>query len=820
VCKIVLLNKKGIVPVLLIVGAILFGYHEIFSGANFFVHQDQFLVSNLTYGNSIGNGWRPDYGFGISFFYGDPTWHPWSMLSLWEKITPSRELSYTLSILFLSLLAGISLYFFLKQVAPGAGKSLWLLSPLIVFTSHQAGTHYLRFGSELVGGSLMLILLYHYFNRAKPQHVLLFSAISWFAFSFGSLRNWLFLMSLGAFFGVSYYLYFKPPLKKITINFLLFFVLGLGIAVLLSFSVFYSSLYEGEIIGYVRDKKFLFPDAFNLLPDFKSLIIYLISLLSVEWLYYNFDVPGVGPLYYSFNVVAVFPLILLFFLFRRAKSFWEFSLKSIIIVYLIERLLWIFPIYEKLKKFLGGKIFFLNIFGPSTLFILQLGLIAIFLTYNKKEDLQINSPWYRILQKSVASLLFIFYSGLSLFCLISFMSPELFPAIAKWSIVQFGPDRMREFPKDLLALYAFDRMYILQSTMHWYSLVAFLLNSVLTLFFIKDKWFQAIFASKRTVFASLLLCAGITMSWNVHPLNTEKLIWEKVGPDLPRFEPTDRFYYVRPGQPSFTDVETYNRRIEEAGGREEYHKRRFGYEESAGLRFHRAKSFTQNDVANFTYHIFNGDGVNQLKHLRSVGRGPVISSELLDMGAVNYYYSKREIQNIPENLSLCFKSKRLYIYKNLNAWPYFYLAERLDIKREGEHLENVKRGTAYLAREDCFPLPENEGNSSIELKEFSYGKMVFDFSSKNEELLVVADAWHPFWKAYVGEKNLQIVKANEIFKGVRLPKGKYTLTMEFDTSPYLPGVYITIISWILFLSGWFWVYFRNRHKSLVNVHTH
>ena len=190
------------------------------------------------------------------------------------------------------------------------------------------------------------------------------------------------------------------------------------------------------------------------------------------------------------------------------------------------------------------------------------------------------------------------------------------------------------------------------------------------------------------------------------------------------------------------------------------------------------------------------------------------------MGAVNYYYSKREIQNIPENLSLCFKSKRLYIYKNLNAWPYFYLAERLDIKREGEHLENVKRGTAYLAREDCFPLPENEGNSSIELKEFSYGKMVFDFSSKNEELLVVADAWHPFWKAYVGEKNLQIVKANEIFKGVRLPKGKYTLTMEFDTSPYLPGVYITIISWILFLSGWFWVYFRNRHKSLVNVHTH
>jgi uncharacterized membrane protein YfhO len=139
------------------------------------------------------------------------------------------------------------------------------------------------------------------------------------------------------------------------------------------------------------------------------------------------------------------------------------------------------------------------------------------------------------------------------------------------------------------------------------------------------------------------------------------------------------------------------------------------------------------------------------------------------------------------------------------------------VKEDGEHLENVKRGTAYLAKEDCFPLPENSGNSSIELKEFSYGKMVFDFSGNNEEFLVVADAWHPFWKAYAGEKDLPIVKTNEIFKGVRLPKGEYTLTMEFDTSPYLPGVYVTIVFWILFLSAWFWVYFGSKHKRLVNV---
>ena len=129
----------------------------------------------------------------------------------------------------------------------------------------------------------------------------------------------------------------------------------------------------------------------------------------------------------------------------------------------------------------------------------------------------------------------------------------------------------------------------------------------------------------------------------------------------------------------------------------------------------------------------------------------------------------------------------------------------------------MKRGTAYLAKDDLFSLHENAGDSLIELVEFSNGKMVFDFSGNKEEFLVVADAWHPFWKAYAGEKNLPIVKSNEIFKGVRLPKGKYTLTMEFDTSPYLPGVYITIIFWVLFLSAWILVYFKDKQKSLANV---
>jgi uncharacterized membrane protein YfhO len=81
--------------------------------------------------------------------------------------------------------------------------------------------------------------------------------------------------------------------------------------------------------------------------------------------------------------------------------------------------------------------------------------------------------------------------------------------------------------------------------------------------------------------------------------------------------------------------------------------------------------------------------------------------------------------------------------------------------------------------------------------------MKFDYKGTSENILIVADAWHHFWKAYVDEIEIPVFKANGIFKGVKLPNGKHSVVMAFDTSFYRPGIYISIVAWILF----FWLYF-------------
>ena len=91
---------------------------------------------------------------------------------------------------------------------------------------------------------------------------------------------------------------------------------------------------------------------------------------------------------------------------------------------------------------------------------------------------------------------------------------------------------------------------------------------------------------------------------------------------------------------------------------------------------------------------------------------------------------------------------------------------------EGKHLNNVNIGSAYVSENNFFDLQVNEKTSWIKLNEFRYGRMIFDYYGDKENFLVVADAWHPFWKAKIDDEIIPVIKVNEIFKGVKLPPGQ------------------------------------------------
>ena len=323
----------------------------------------------------------------------------------------------------------------------------------------------------------------------------------------------------------------------------------------------------------------------------------------------------------------------------------------------------------------------------------QIGLIALFLFTLTEKDLIVSKKGMWIFQKGLSIILFVLYSGLALFTFLAILIPGAIPDLLSWGSKTFVPVFISRYPEDYLGAVINNIISYMQTGFHWYSFAFYSLNAVFVLLFFKREWI-VIFIKKPVFVALFLLINAILMAWTVYPLNTRPLAWEAVDSELPEFKPYDRFYYAGDDYHKFPrTLKSYRENVARFGGGVEYIKANYGiygYEVSPVLNLHGHRSFAPKDETDYILRAFNYDGIERLENVRSLAKGPLVSSELLDMGAVNYYYTRQELLNVPEYLKLYFKaSNGLSIYKNLNAWPYFYLAEQFVFKIEGKHLEKV-----------------------------------------------------------------------------------------------------------------------------------
>lgn len=822
--------KDNIFPILAIIGLVLFGYYRLFFGGHFYLYKDQTHLSFYSYGNSIGNGWRPEKGLGLSFFFGDPAaWHPWSIFAFWEKIMPSQQFAYSSSVVLLDILSAIALYFLLRRAVPSLGRKVSMLSVLAIFCPLQTDNHFSRLVIALGAGTpLLLMLLYEYYKNPKVVHLFLAVLLFWFGISFGTFYAVTAFLSLGLVFSVCYGVYFKERIGKILSEFLVFAAAGGAGMVLLGFWELYPMVIDYIAAGgYMREKASSAFDFMRILPDARTAVTYIASLFQIEWLPASLRLIGMWPRDFllSLNVSAVFPMILIFFLFRRAENFWEFSFKWILLVFYIFKTLMLFPVFSAAYSFIISRVLGFKGLGfmyhSVNIFSIQVGLVAIFIDKMRRNDSLIRNLWGRRLQRCVASILLVLYSAIAVFCILALAAPGLLPAMLSNAIQRFSPDKIGGYPKEILVYVISSNVRLTQEAMSVGTLVFFLLTALMILPFVRNRWLSGISARQNTSrIITVFLISAFLLSWTIYPLSKEENVWKRLSGVLPKFQPTDRFYRVgdmRGHEDSLMErLRRHKEKAMASGGLGKHLAYKVGIDVPPALCLSGAKSFIQKNVGEFLFYVFNGDGKKRIGELRTLlEEGPVISSDLMDMGAVSYYYSLREIVKPPENLRLCFDSEGLYIYKNTTAWPYYYLAERLEVADEGNHLKDVKRMTAYVGRPDYFKLPGDTGRSRIELSEFSYGRLKFNYDGDRENLLIVADAWHPFWKAMSDGRALKVIKANEIFKGIRLPAGRYAVDLFFDVSPFYPGIYVSIVSWILFLSGLFLAVKFNRRISFL-----
>ncbi|MBT5472339.1 MAG: hypothetical protein HOK41_17180 [Nitrospina sp.] len=340
------------------------------------------------------------------------------------------------------------------------------------------------------------------------------------------------------------------------------------------------------------------------------------------------------------------------------------------------------------------------------------------------------------------------------------------------------------------------------------------------------------------VLAGILLANQISLSWAVYPMNKELPIWtqhlKKDGGIAEIFSPTDRIMRVSPpmcgksyrtkiGFINDADPDNYhdcvkNKFIDQTFGA---YRHIPGYmftppvfELSAGT------SHTQYEVSEFKKALIKTEFPEQkfpMGFNRTLQRDPpVFSSKLYDITGVKYLFSSSLLVET-DRIKLAYSSRQFYLYRYLDSWPYFYLADQIETISNYEDLYEAEKGVAYLwegGPDISIPSKISDSTKNITLSLFEFDQMEFDYKNNQSEFLVISDAWHPNWRAKINGVDADIIKTNGVFKGILLPAGKGKVMLYFDNSSYRHGIWISLAGWVLFISSW--IIFSRKSWKLTN----
>lgn len=798
---------------------ILAGHYGLFLGHTLFVDEDAVLNFYHHENNKFTNGWRPDVALGLTYFLSDPgLCFSWSLIRWWNELFDDGVVAFqTLSITLLWFACFIQ-FIFIRRVVPDVGRwTAQLISVLIAFSSLRYEFIFLRSNIvQIIATPLLSIILFDFLKQPKLRHYFYYATVIFsIVFLGSSISLFQMLVFIGIFFfAVVFYNNWQKSILEFWLALKRFLILNFSVGFTL-FALggwfFYGVAFENFEMGYARDPDYSTKNFFVSVSPIQ-VVLHFFGFLHAGLFSVGSGVLGIEQklgIHSWNNFSPLFPFIFLVILFWKSQSFWEYAAKFIILFsFLFHEILFWFPglftMAQAVFKFYPpGKL------HPS-IQVYQILAFAIFLGRSQSSNFDENN-WIRIITRGLSLAIIPLYTGLFVLVVATTISPTSTTNLILY-IIGSTPS-LNGSP--LIPLLIKENIQLFNETMGWPSVLFYGSTAFLWSWLAIRIGKKSLNFAKQYLIAIIVLFNSIFLAWAIYPLHKETLVWDRQetqgSPLASKLEVTDRI--ARVGVLVCSGRPDYNQCIKKKFFDEEFGPRRHivGYRNIPILEFSGTRSFTPIHVAEFIKTFMALENTNTPGILRTLQlEPPIYNSRVYDISAVNYLLSKNKIPEA-KHLELVHKNKQFYLYRNHRAWSYYYFADRIESIESYEELYNAEKGVAYLWKGDSqtsIPPKSPNPRRKLKLTKFEYGDMEFKYTSDSREFLVIADSWHPNWRATINGQNSPILKTNGVFKGILLPSGEGTVHLFFDNSLYTPGIWISVIAWILFLSTWWWFAFK------------
>jgi len=138
-----------------------------------------------------------------------------------------------------------------------------------------------------------------------------------------------------------------------------------------------------------------------------------------------------------------------------------------------------------------------------------------------------------------------------------------------------------------------------------------------------------------------------------------------------------------------------------------------------------------------------------------------------------------------------------------NAWFTRSLRKTENQDAEILHLKHFSRDTTVYS--ESYPELENfrpaaDSSATVRLVSYAPNRLEYTGQNNQEGFIVFSENYYPYgWKAYIDGKPAPLYRVNYSLRGMKIPRGKHRIVMEFAPDVVKRGSIIQLIAGILFV---------------------
>lgn len=141
------------------------------------------------------------------------------------------------------------------------------------------------------------------------------------------------------------------------------------------------------------------------------------------------------------------------------------------------------------------------------------------------------------------------------------------------------------------------------------------------------------------------------------------------------------------------------------------------------------------------------------------------------------------------------------LLENADALPRAYWIARYEVASPEQARARVRSGefdfhqAVLLDREpDRLATAGPEPLRAAEILRYEPERVEIGVDAPRDGLLVLTDAWYPGWRASVGGRETAILRANGVFRAVRVPAGRSRVVFEYRPGSFRGGLLVSVLS--------------------------